>query len=346
MLATLPESPVLQFRLGWIKWLTNDFKGATTEFAKAARSGEPNSAYLLAYTALGLLDGGDSVVPDASMLNNSFDAKLARDCLELSVGSRAYAGRAFTGSGYAVYEHINFFRETAALLLAGVYLNSEEAIFSGRSASYAIDWSQVSINILETERIIGSLNYADYAADIDFIRKTISQMQISARKDELDKIVSSVDVSQQTDCADSIKVRGLCWVMSVEEMVARKVSEGFVCEIDSAEGLSACEMGANRILFVTKPMIFFPEGVSFSCENFNVCGVSFREVANLLVKNNLVSEMQYERNNLYESYCGLGAAGDRLCVLGSNEVLAGYGMSRNIVVLSKGASGGGGISFD
>lgn len=346
MLSDFPTSPALQFRMGWIYWQTNDFRSAIEHLITAARNGEPNSAYLLAYTALGLIKEDETPYPDGTISQRPFDVSLARDCLELVFESRSYGASIYNGSGYDRYEHENFFREPSAFFLAGLYLNSEEIISASDVNVHNLNWRSIPLNIDRAEILVSFLIQKNSSFDVARLSNQITALRSTSREDELQQILESVDVSSPTNCGQTIKIRGLCWAMSVDEMIALKVSENFDCEVDTAQGISSCVSGTNRILFTEGPMIFFPEGILFSCENFGVCSIGFRDIASMLIEGNFVQEMNYEQNLFYESYCGIGSAGDRLCVISSSTVLAGNGMSRNVISLSKGAYRPEGVSFD
>lgn len=128
--------------------------------------------------------------------------------------------------------------------------------------------------------------------------------------------------------------------MSVEQQKTTLTESGFICNDPQ-------KFGCNK---EDKLIVPSDKTIVFTCENFNACDFSIRELAQAIVDNGIVSELAYEpkvynsngSSKLVERFCGRGSDGDELCVI-ADKVL---GKVLLKVTLDKGAFGSGGITFE
>ena len=129
--------------------------------------------------------------------------------------------------------------------------------------------------------------------------------------------------------------------VGMTELLQRKIltRDGYICKD------SICKKQKARV-------ILYEDRIVFNCDNFNVCHLSFKELAEDLVNNNIVEDMEYNTSSYVqfniltyvETYCGRGDAGDSLCVRKETEASGHVG--ENLLVLKKGALGKGGSTYN
>ena len=147
--------------------------------------------------------------------------------------------------------------------------------------------------------------------------------------------------------ADPISFIGINMSMTLEQQQQILAEAGYMCEeLKYPWGTTyiACKDGNKQILPTKKK-------VTFSCENFNACKFSAKELAQAIVNDNFVSEMKFDpklvndgSSSFYiDRYCGRGADGDNLCVVADKSFTGGILLQ---IIIEKGALGSGGIKFN
>ena len=140
--------------------------------------------------------------------------------------------------------------------------------------------------------------------------------------------------------ADPIKLAGIDLTMTVEQQEEALTKLGFICNDPN-------KFGCNR---EDKLIIPSDKTIVFTCENFNACDYSIKKLAQAIVDNKVVDELNYDpkvfgsgvSSKFVERYCGRGSGGDVLCVIadkfGSKTLLK--------VTIERGSLGSGGISIN
>jgi TPR repeat protein len=153
------------------------------------------------------------------------------------------------------------------------------------------------------------------------------------------------DVVATSDCSEAIVFKDLCWAQGTTEMEDILSQQGYSCVQGGASNLGFGTVGKNGNLEIVINLDF--QTVSFSCETFNGCGYSVKEIGQKIIEAGLVSNLTGEVRILsdgseFEQYCGQGEGGDSICVQPGGLIVS-SGVSVNLV---KENYGTGGVSFD
>ena len=147
-------------------------------------------------------------------------------------------------------------------------------------------------------------------------------------------------LASTTASAAPIQLSGINISMAVEQQKETLTKLGFICNDPNKFG---CNKGDKLI-------VPSDETIVFSCDNFNACEYSLKEIAQAIVDNGVVSSLDYDpkiygsgaTSKLVERYCGRGADGDVLCVIA--DKFAGKVLLK--VTIERGSLGSGGIKLD
>lgn len=352
--ARYPDFPPLQFMIGYGYWERNDFEQALTWLSKAAFNGEPNSAYLIALISLNVVESGDSLKIDSSFPAGPVNLSVARQCLEAS----------YSVDDFLIVHgvmHQAFFRQAAAQLLVPILLKQKGKLYSSpEKKNYSIEWAARPSDLDRAIEIINAMksqpsNSCDlncwnaYEAEAE---QQLSEREIAATAAEEAKRRASELTESELNaivgkCEGFITLKSICWSQSKSERARVLATKGYTCNSEpnllGFEQL-VCKSGNMRISIGEDSFIF-------NCENFNTCNYSFREVGDLLVKQGVVSDLDYGTrtvsdgvNTFYiEEFCTRGASGDALCVSNDMNLL---GQKIVSVIVSKGAVGDLAPTFD
>jgi hypothetical protein len=94
------------------------------------------------------------------------------------------------------------------------------------------------------------------------------------------------------------------------------------------------------------------DNVTFNCHTFNVCNLTLKELAQNLLNEGFVKQMEYRpklttdlegKQVVLQQYCGRGVEGDTLCVKADKNL---FGATLLNIVLERGRLGQGSVSFD
>ena len=173
----------------------------------------------------------------------------------------------------------------------------------------------------------------------------------SIRRNITEIVVTSIVISTLTSTishAKPISLGGLDMTMSLEQQKDYLTKAGFKCdEKKNLIGVKylSCKNGKKSIT----PS---KDNVRFNCHTFNVCQHTLKELAQNLLNEGFVKQMDYKpkfvtdfdgNNVLIEKYCGRGEYGDNLCVVANKNI---FGRVLLTVVLERGRLGQGSVSFD
>lgn len=317
-----PNFAPLQWTIGYGYWKRNDFDNAVTWLSKASAQGEPNSAYLLSTLALNVVSDQDSLKLDSSFPNGPLDLQLAVECLTVS----AETNETLIVSGR---QHQTYFASSAAAVLASLYLHEGSFLYPEAIAAQ-IDWSNVpkspelALQMLQIYRQQPTIRRdVDYENEIEALANEMiaAKQEEEAHERRTSQVLSSEEFERTVELCDGyVTLKDVCWAQSREEMVGVLTTKGYDCKVDEgAPGRrmpnAECKDG-DAVLFVTDVEI------TFSCHNFNVCGYDQSEIAELLVANSVIDNLEYKYlprgNGLSQTptqeYCGRGKAGSKLCV--------------------------------
>jgi len=166
---------------------------------------------------------------------------------------------------------------------------------------------------------------------------------LEAEKKPLSSDLTIAEVEQlKRKCDNFTTLKSICWGQTQDERELVLRSLGYTCSNESYPTLLGlvkyreCKTGKIWITLLA-------DEIRFNCHNFNTCDYQFEEVAELLIKNDVISELNYQnytshdgaRNVLIEEYCGRGTSADELCITNEGGLAALVG---SVIVLSVGAS--------
>ena len=92
--------------------------------------------------------------------------------------------------------------------------------------------------------------------------------------------------------------------------------------------------------------------ISYNCHTFNVCNLTLKELAQNLLDEGFVKQMEYRpklttdlegKQVVLQQYCGRGVEGEQLCVKADKNL---FGARLLNIVLDRGRLGQGSVSFD
>lgn len=152
-------------------------------------------------------------------------------------------------------------------------------------------------------------------------------------------------------CTDAITINGICWQMSLPQMMQGLEQRNFSCRSLGLDGF-LCSGNSSMVLGLEKQ-------VFFSCEQFNACDIGFADLARAVAEQSPVAELRYENTPFGGKYCGMGSMGDIVCVFASNDIVSQYHdivrpyntsfrdfFKKNIIMIKKGAIASGGIRLN
>ena len=347
-----PNFPPLQFWVGFGYYLRNDFEKTVYWLGKSAEKGEPNSAYLLSVIALNLLSDEDPLKLDVSFDGQSVDAEFAKKCLEVVF----FSDKPFVVNGVT---HESYFTKIAAELLVPIYLQKEGLLYEGQEQKgFSVSWTGQP-NIKRAIEIINANRSSTESCDkncwkrYEIAAKSLLNEQEEAKKAAAEKERSSLELSSAEmeqlirKCDSFTTLKSICWAQTSNEQERVLATKGYTCS-DEADlfGLKQriCKSGNMRIEIS-------PNIISFNCQNFNTCDYQFNEVAELLIKNGIIPELDYQNRLVgdgvstffIEEYCGRGKSADELCVTKDITLL---GIPIVSVTIAAGASREDAPSFD
>jgi len=144
-------------------------------------------------------------------------------------------------------------------------------------------------------------------------------------------------------CTDAITINGICWRMSMPQMMQELEQRYFTCRPNNFNGFQ-CSGNSSMVLAIEKQ-------VFFSCEQLNVCDIEFTDLARVMA-NHAMAEMSYKNTAFGGKFCGMGGMGDTVCVFAWNDGIRAWDNStrpffkKNIVMIGRGAIASGGISLN
>lgn len=148
------------------------------------------------------------------------------------------------------------------------------------------------------------------------------------------------------ETSEAIRLAGID--LSMSELLQRKIltKNGYICEEAIHESLPTICKKEQASIRIKK------DELTFNCHNFNVCHMSFEELAQDVVDSNIVESVDYDTSSyvwakiqiFVETYCGRGNAGDSLCV--KRETQANGHVGGNLLKLKKDALGKGSSSYN
>lgn len=103
-----------------------------------------------------------------------------------------------------------------------------------------------------------------------------------------------------------ISFKGIHWGMSRSEMVTTLENRGYDCEKDERYVSYYCEKGEGHISILEVL-------IRFNCGILNTCEYETEEVAQMIINQGIVKDMEY---NYDTGYCGRGDMGDKICAKG------------------------------
>ena len=161
-------------------------------------------------------------------------------------------------------------------------------------------------------------------------------------------IVGTLMFSTSITHAKPISLGGLDMTMSVEQQKDYLTRAGFKCE-EKANlfGLKvlSCKNGKKTVT----PS---KDDIRYNCHTFNVCNLTLKELAQNLLNEGFVKQMEYKprfitdfegKKVLIEKFCGRGEDGEVLCVEADKNL---FGQILLTVILERGRLGQGSVSFD
>lgn len=352
-----PSHPVLNWQAGWLSYLNNDFEGTITHFTIAANQGEPNSAYLLGYIGLGLLDGEDALKPDDSTKLIPIDLALSRKCLEVAANAELLV---VLDSGY----HSNWFKEVATSSLAAMYMHDVGELFSFRSPWPSMKWEAIPYDPITASQLVTFLPNKDGYSTLRKKIKVAAERQEREERErkriakaESDRrYLKSLELTEQEvamladKCSGYSTIKGICWALNLGEMRSVLISRGYFSKSGSKNKFSFRSDSPPVISVLNSE-------VTFACGVFNACDLSMRELANRLQKSGLVtSSMEFDSeysagylensSSSTSSLCGRGKQGEKICVSETTGTLGRFvGTGDVSVSLGKGLVGKE-VSFD
>ena len=352
-----PSHPVLNWQAGWLSYLNNDFEGTITRLTIAANQGEPNSAYLLGFIGLGLLDGEDALKPDDSTKLIPIDLALSKKCLEVAANAELLI---FLDSGY--YNH--WFKEAATSSLAAMYMHDVGELFSFRSPWPSVKWEAIPYDPIAASQLVTSLpNKDDYSTLRNKIKVAKERQESEERerkriaKAEADRqYLKSLELTEREiamladKCSGYSTIKGICWALSLDEMRSVLISRGYFSKSGSKNKFSF-RSDSQPVISLLK------NEVTFACGVFNACDLSMRELAKRLQRSGLVTgSMEFDSeysagyfensSSSTSSLCGRGKQGEKICVSETTGTLGRFvGTGDVSVSLGKGLVGKE-VSFD
>jgi len=142
-----------------------------------------------------------------------------------------------------------------------------------------------------------------------------------------------------TTAQSQIEIFGLSW--GLEDIKSEVKSMGYSCRASEIFPKDQfCINGEKQIDIIDGTL-------KFNCHVWNGCGFGLREVAQEIINAGIIDNLEYDvkigsggfSGGNFESYCGRGRDGDKLCI--SFNSLIGLG-----ITLYKGNFGNGGMSFN
>lgn len=146
--------------------------------------------------------------------------------------------------------------------------------------------------------------------------------------------------------AEPITISGLNWTMAPDEIKQELTQNGYACEVMLPEIRPAwrqCKNGEKVVHIYADTQI-----LNFSCEVFNGCSYSAKEVAQFAVDNGLVQELSYyqdlnDQGVITKGYRGRGQDGD---VLDVKHFGPGTAVDSGVeMIIEKSNLGSGGVEF-
>jgi len=147
----------------------------------------------------------------------------------------------------------------------------------------------------------------------------------------------------QDACRDAITLNGICWRMTVPQMMQDLEGRGYNCK-QTRDGFE-CNGNSSMVMAIEKQ-------VFFSCEQFNACNVGFADLARAIAEQSPVAELRYKNTVFGGKYCGMGRMGDNVCVFAGNDIVRAWSdntrsfFKKNIVMIEQGAIASGGIKLN
>ena len=137
-----------------------------------------------------------------------------------------------------------------------------------------------------------------------------------------------------TTAQSQIKIFGLSWEQEDHKSILKNKGYSCVEEIYKGDEELKCKNN-NKELWINEDVMVF------QCEVWNGCEKTLREIADAIIKDNIISEMKYYHgtDGKGNRYCGEGDDGDILCVID-------VGPLPTFIRLEKANYVSGGMSFD
>ena len=138
-----------------------------------------------------------------------------------------------------------------------------------------------------------------------------------AYSEEADEPTTTVGVGAV--CDQHLKIAGVCWALTRDELMNVLSSKGFQCKPSGMISFTmnpefTCIKNSDNAL-----ALIYEKKVAFDCVNFNTCGYNVVQTAQMIIDNGLVNEMHPEFPVLEDgtqvtTYCGLASDGQKVCV--------------------------------
>jgi hypothetical protein len=360
LLSRFPDHPHLNWQAGWLAYLNNDFSGTIHHLKKSAIQGDPNAAHILAYIALGALDGGDALKPDESTKYMPVDLGIAMQCLKVayewgetvekdrpSIDLQFYYGARYTAAEYlaALYLHdLNYFVEGGPDNVRKNFISNGDLTkveFNPKRAAEVVKLLQKQ-NPEQYKVILAAVKAAEMKA-IESERRTNEKRVL----DEQLRYANSLALPAEKLAALEIKcngfttIKGVCWSLSKFEMRSMLASRGFKTHPDNPDNFKD---SANASIKIKE------ESLEFDCAIFKACDLSVQELASLIQRSGLVKgPMGYDSSQtggLYKdfysninNFCGRGHKGEKICIEEITTIFGGLTIKGKLVVLGKGIVG-------
>lgn len=349
LISQYPNHPALNWQAGWLSFLNNDFENTIKHLKVAAFQGEPNAAFMLAYIGLGLLDGEDSLKPDASIKLKPIELPTVVQCLEAVV----------TSDNILVYDggmYQSQFVELATSFLAALYLHDIGDLFEERGASINLNYTGVPYNPVRALNLANTLDPQNYRELINSAKAAVQrkddeqkrlQKEQQRQHEESLKLPASDLARLEKKCEGYSTIKGICWSLSLPEMRSMLASREY--RNNPAVSNEFTDVKGAKITLLD-------DRVVFECGILNVCDLSIRELASQIQKSGLVNgSMEFDTtfsggliegvSSSSSSLCGRGKQGEKICAIETTSSLGALSFKNTSLVLAKGIVGKT-ISFD